>query len=194
MPTFITIEVSNGENVVRSVHPSAEAAATAVETAKPAVWTAVTDPVIDDVEPQWYYTAGDGRTQASVSPVSALPSVPDRRRELRVLWLRRESEFSALWGFGRVYAARVGKNCSAASVDDNLSDNDRFAILLAEAQIPGDQFFIQHDATTWTATFVGDGATKYYSTADDGTPTEESTVTLNPAADFNWVAWLRETD
>ena len=192
MATYINIQTTNDVSVVKSVHRTAALAEAAVEKAKPEVWETVAEPVTDDVEPGWFYTAASGATPASVSFLGEPDHASDRRAELRELWRQQARDFSPLWGDEALYKRRIILNCSAASVDANLADDIRFGVLLEEALIPGVQWYVEHDTAAWTSYATGSASENYYSTLVNGTGVAHANMTLNLAADFNWIAWLWE--
>ena len=199
MATYITIQTTNDVSVVKSVHPTAALAEAAVEKAKPEVWAAVDDPVTDDVEPGWYYTAAvmgpapELSKPASVSPDSARSFISDHRTELRELWRIAERAYSALWDNATVYGRWIEMNCRAAAVDANLSTASQLTVLLSEAQVAGDWWQVNHNATQWANVLVDDRSTwTYHWTDNEGIPNDRAAMALTDDTDFNWIAWLRE--
>ena len=196
MATFITIETTDGVSVVRSVHPTTEAAAAnAVEKG----WIAVADAVTDDVEPGWFYTAGDSAAEppvpARVSPTGAPDVASERRETLRLLWRRREADYSALWDNAVVYGRHIEMNCRAAAVDANLTTSSRYETLHAEARWAGSVWQVRHSASLWGTVLSDDRSTwVYHWTGEGGAPNDSSIITLNNDANFDWITWLRETD
>ena len=172
----------------------------------------------DAAIPGWYFHPGDQSLTAEA--ISDAQKIATRRGIIKDLLRNLEGvRGMASWAHwnnnnvrAQVYARWVEMQARAVSIDSNVLDDTKYAVLLAEASIPGDlwyvlfeegdaeatppdpqerpfwRFWLRNDRSAW----IWYSTTGSTTTADSRGGIANGAISLAAATDFDWVHYLRE--